>query len=72
MSTYLLLQTEGEAPLTPQDRLEKVWSSLEMPDGLKLDMAIKYSCNEFYIRLNEVGMRLQPWARLFKTNDVVS
>lgn len=53
--------SETEAPLTPQDRLEKVWSSLEMPDGLKLDMAIKYSCNEFYIRLNEV---IERWEKI--------
>ncbi|XP_021368618.1 coiled-coil domain-containing protein 87-like isoform X2 [Mizuhopecten yessoensis] len=43
-----------EVPLTPQDRLEKVWKSLEMPDSHRLDMAIKYSCNEFYSRLFEV------------------
>ncbi|XP_069138067.1 coiled-coil domain-containing protein 87-like isoform X6 [Argopecten irradians] len=44
----------ADAPLSPQDRLEKVWKSLEMPDSHRLDMAIKYSCNEFYSRLFEV------------------
>ncbi|WAQ98366.1 CCD87-like protein [Mya arenaria] len=43
--------SEVEAPPTPQERLEKVWTNLEMPDGLKLDMAIKYSCNEFFMKL---------------------
>lgn len=53
MDTERSSELDGEAPLTPQDRLEKVWTSLEMPDGLKLDMAIKYSCNEFFTKLNE-------------------
>lgn len=41
------------APLTPQDRLEKVWTELQMPDGLKLDMAIKYSSDEYMSKLEE-------------------
>ncbi|XP_060581199.1 coiled-coil domain-containing protein 87-like isoform X2 [Ruditapes philippinarum] len=51
----------GEAPLTPQDRLEKVWTALEMPDSLKLDMAIKYSCNEFYTKLAEA---IEQWEKV--------
>jgi hypothetical protein len=41
--------------LTPQERLEKVWAALEMPDNLKLDMAIKYSTNDYYVKLYEVS-----------------
>ena len=52
---YFILQSGGvEMIMSPQDRLEKVWKSLEMPDSHKLDMAIKYSCNEFYSKLFEV------------------
>ncbi|ESP00590.1 hypothetical protein LOTGIDRAFT_157869 [Lottia gigantea] len=39
--------------VSPQDRLEKVWTALLMPDNLKLDMAIKYSCNKFFLKLPE-------------------
>ncbi|XP_053405914.1 uncharacterized protein LOC123566374 isoform X2 [Mercenaria mercenaria] len=52
---------EAEVPLTPQDRLEKVWTSLEMPDNLKLDMAIKYSCNEFFTKLAEA---IEQWEKV--------
>ncbi len=48
--------TADPAEPTPQDRLEKVWQSLQMPDGLKLDMAIKYSSDEYMSRLEEVGV----------------
>ncbi|XP_052280455.1 coiled-coil domain-containing protein 87-like isoform X2 [Dreissena polymorpha] len=51
----------GEAPLTPQDRLEQVWNNLEMPDSLKLDMAIKYSCNEFFSKLAEA---IERWEKV--------
>ncbi|XP_050401287.1 coiled-coil domain-containing protein 87, partial [Patella vulgata] len=44
-------KTPQPPKVTPQDRLEKVWTALHMPDGLKLDMAIKYSCNEFFLQL---------------------
>lgn len=65
--------SETEAPLTPQDRLEKVWSSLEMPDSLKLDMAIKYSCNEFYIKLNEAITRWEKITELIlKREELLS
>ncbi|XP_072038414.1 coiled-coil domain-containing protein 87-like [Amphiura filiformis] len=43
----------GTAEPSPQDRLEKVWYALQMPDGLKLDMAIKYSSDEYMNRLEE-------------------
>ena len=38
----------------PQARLESVWNSLQMPDSQRLDMAIKYSCGEFFAKLMEV------------------
>ena len=38
----------------PQERLESIWQQLNMPDALRLDMAIKYSCNEHFNKLNEV------------------
>ncbi|XP_048734506.1 coiled-coil domain-containing protein 87-like isoform X3 [Ostrea edulis] len=46
-------EESGEVQLTPQERLEKVWAALEMPDNLKLDMAIKYSTNDYYVKLYE-------------------
>lgn len=45
-----------DGPLSPQERLEKVWNALEMPDNLRLDMAIKYSSNEYYVKMFEVGI----------------
>ena len=39
------------AIVTPQDRLERVWSSLMMPDNQKLDMAIKYSSDHYHEQL---------------------
>ncbi|PIK61283.1 putative coiled-coil domain-containing protein, partial [Apostichopus japonicus] len=38
---------------TSQERLEAVWNSLQMPDHLRLDMAIKYSSNEYADKLVE-------------------
>lgn len=49
---------EAQKQLTPQDRLERVWSSLQMPDGLKLDMAIKYSSDTHHARLEEA---IEEW-----------
>ncbi|KAF6040750.1 CCDC87 [Bugula neritina] len=37
-----------------QDRMEKVWNSLHIPDGMKLDMAIKYSSECYMDNLEEV------------------
>lgn len=39
---------------TFQDRMEKVWTSLFIPDGIKLDMAIKYSSDCYVDTLDEV------------------
>ncbi|GFO24604.1 coiled-coil domain-containing protein 87 [Plakobranchus ocellatus] len=41
----------------PQERLEKVWQQLQMPDNLRLDMAIKYSCNAYFSKLTEAMER---------------
>ncbi|XP_061173923.1 coiled-coil domain-containing protein 87-like isoform X4 [Saccostrea echinata] len=54
-------EESGEVQLTPQERLEKVWGSLEMPDNLKLDMAIKYSTNDYYVKLYEA---IEHWEKV--------
>lgn len=46
----------------PQDRLERVWAALHMPDNFKLDMAIKYSSDDHHELLPEVS---QLWVSLF-------
>ena len=43
------------ASLSPQDRLERVWTLLCMPDGQRLDMAIKYSAEPYSNNLLEVS-----------------
>ncbi|XP_012942801.1 coiled-coil domain-containing protein 87 isoform X2 [Aplysia californica] len=48
----------------PQERLESVWQQLLMPDAQRLDMAIKYSCNEYYERLAEAIERWELIAEL--------
>ena len=42
---------ETTEEIGPQERLEKVWNALEMPDNSRLDMAIKYSSNEYYVKI---------------------
>ena len=37
-----------------QDQLESIWTSLQMPDSLKLDMALKYGTDEYHPLLAEV------------------
>ena len=46
--------TDEHKELTPQDKLERVWTSLRMPDNKKLDMAIKYSSDEYHSKLEGV------------------
>ncbi|KAL3867400.1 hypothetical protein ACJMK2_044605 [Sinanodonta woodiana] len=66
-------ESEMEAPLTPQERLERVWKNLEMPDSQKLDMAIKYSCNEFYNKLSEAILRWEKVTELIlKREDLLA
>jgi hypothetical protein len=40
---------------SPQQRLEKVWALLQMPESQKLDMAIKYSSDQHHSQLNDVS-----------------
>ncbi|XP_070542680.1 coiled-coil domain-containing protein 87-like isoform X2 [Ptychodera flava] len=47
-------------PLTPQERLEAIWSSLQMSDKLKLDMAIKYSSDQYIDQLDE---SIEAWEK---------
>ena len=41
--------------MSPQDRLERVWTLLCMPDAQRLDMAIKYSAEPYSNNLLEVS-----------------
>nr|KAG5696309.1 hypothetical protein BaRGS_027919 [Batillaria attramentaria] len=50
-------EDENSKEKQPQQRLEAVWNSLQMPDALRLDMAIKYSCGDFFSRLQEAVER---------------
>ncbi|XP_074651926.1 coiled-coil domain-containing protein 87-like isoform X1 [Tubulanus polymorphus] len=50
-STATAIQDMQESVLTPQDRLEKVWATLHIPDNMKLDMAIKYSSDNYIEKL---------------------
>lgn len=55
------IKSVSELPqLSPQDRLEKVWASLRLPDSIKLDMAIKYSSDEYINRLED---SIDAWER---------
>ncbi|KAL8616651.1 hypothetical protein ACOMHN_031633 [Nucella lapillus] len=47
-------EEEDSGVRKPQERLETVWTSLQMPNAQRLDMAIKYSCDSFFSRLAEV------------------
>ncbi|XP_022100889.1 coiled-coil domain-containing protein 87-like isoform X2 [Acanthaster planci] len=51
-STKSQMTTFAPEPLNFQDRLEAIWTSLQMPDNLKLDMAIKYSSDEHMDKLD--------------------
>ncbi|XP_072166593.1 coiled-coil domain-containing protein 87-like [Diadema setosum] len=44
--------------ITTQTRLENIWISLQMPDNLRLDMAIKYSSDEYVGLLEEA---IEAW-----------
>nr|XP_011442355.2 coiled-coil domain-containing protein 87 isoform X8 [Crassostrea gigas] len=66
-------EESGDVQLTPQERLEKVWNALEMPDNLKLDMAIKYSTNEYYVKLFEAIERWEKVTELIlKREDLLA
>ncbi|KAK2157092.1 hypothetical protein LSH36_199g05026 [Paralvinella palmiformis] len=52
---YTTTATEERTECEPtiQSRLENIWNSLSMPDNLKLDMAIKYSSDQYHSKLEE-------------------
>ncbi|CAG2201817.1 unnamed protein product [Mytilus edulis] len=62
-------ETTEEGPLGPQERLEKVWNALEMPDNFRLDMAIKYSSNEYYVKMNEAIERWELATELVQKRE---
>ncbi|XP_071795069.1 coiled-coil domain-containing protein 87-like [Asterias amurensis] len=45
-------------PPSSQDRLEDIWTSLQMPDAHKLDMAIKYSSDDHMDKLQDA---IEAW-----------
>lgn len=45
----------GKAVPSYQDRMEKIWAALYIPDNNKLDMAIKYSSESYTDNLEEVA-----------------
>lgn len=49
--------------LSLQKRLERLWSTLEVPDKDRLDMAIKYSSNA---RLRQLPLLLSAWEQTLK------
>ncbi|PVD19306.1 hypothetical protein C0Q70_19793 [Pomacea canaliculata] len=54
-------EKEDQKSQNPQVRLERVWNSLLMPDAQRLDMAIKYSCGEFFSKLTEA---VEQWEKI--------
>ncbi len=64
----IVLQSEGEDSEGPaaglldgeqmQVRLERVWNALLLPEGQRLDMAIKYSSHEYRDHLQEVQIMI--------------
>lgn len=62
-------ETTEDAVLGPQERLEKVWNTLEMPDNLRLDMAIKYSSNEYYVKMFEAIERWELVTELIQKRE---
>ena len=46
---------EAGSAASAQERLEKVWQLLRMPDAARLDMAIKYSGNTWFSKLEDVS-----------------
>ncbi|XP_070208925.1 coiled-coil domain-containing protein 87-like isoform X4 [Littorina saxatilis] len=55
----------------PQFRLEAVWNSLQMPDAQRLDMAIKYSCGEFFSKLIEAVERWEQVTELILRREAL-
>jgi len=55
---YVMLQNEPVSETTVQEELEMIWTALQMPDCLKLDMALKYSSDCYRHLLPSVSWRL--------------
>ncbi|XP_076443438.1 coiled-coil domain-containing protein 87-like isoform X3 [Babylonia areolata] len=64
-------EEEGSGERQPQERLEAVWSSLQMPDAQRLDMAIKYSCDAFFNRLLEAVERWEQATELILRRETL-
>lgn len=58
------LANEVSSPLSLQDRLDRVWTLLCMPDALRLDMAIKYSSEIYIDKLEEVLLQWETAVKL--------
>ena len=54
ISAGIFFCLQDSSSLTVQERLDRVWSLLCMPDALRLDMAIKYSSETYFDKLDEV------------------
>ena len=51
---YFCASFQPTPEITLQDRLERIWNQLKMPDSLRLDMAIKYSSDDYSDKFAEV------------------
>ncbi len=70
---------EGEGPAAGlldgeqmQVRLERVWNALLLPEGQRLDMAIKYSSHEYRDHLQEVQRMIMnsSWLSIIIIQDL--
>ncbi|XP_016390477.1 coiled-coil domain-containing protein 87-like isoform X1 [Sinocyclocheilus rhinocerous] len=69
---------EGEGPAAGlldgeqmQVRLERVWNALHLPEGQRLDMAIKYSSHEYRDHLQEAIAAWEQAARLIQKRELL-
>lgn len=60
---------QGIKTATYQDRMEAIWNLLLMPDNAKVDMAIKYSSDEYVDRLEEVISAWEAAASLISQRE---
>ncbi|KAK7149749.1 hypothetical protein R3I94_009151 [Phoxinus phoxinus] len=54
-----------------QVRLERVWNALRLPEGRRLDMAIKYSSHEYRDHLQEAIAAWEEAARLIQKRELL-
>ncbi|KAA0720945.1 Coiled-coil domain-containing protein 87 [Triplophysa tibetana] len=54
-----------------QSRLERVWKALCLPEGQRLDMAIKYSSHEYRDHLREAITAWEQAARLIRRRELL-